>query len=209
MSHISSIPSYGNSSAGRARKVITRSGAIFRGKFPSRKNGRMVHHEGLIELDACYLFEMHPCILRYQEQPIKLKYPAGHRLRNYTPDFELTLRTGEMVLVEIKHSDILARKDVQEKYNNITSHLKNEGIDYVILTEEIIRLEPRLTTLKKACAALTFPGPTDDFICTAISPLDVNKFRTISELDGDLRNRGLTTADLLANGYLILDLGKV
>lgn len=206
MSHASPMPIYGNSSAGRARTVITRSGAIFRGKFPSRKNGRMIHHEGLIELDACYLFEMHPLVLRYREQPLKLKYPGGHRLRNYTPDFELTLRTGEIVLVEIKHSEILARKDVREKYDNIAAHLGSEGIDYAIITEEIIRLEPRLTTMKKASAVLTFPPPTDDFICTVISPLLANDSPTILELDDYLKHRGLTAADLLANGYLICDL---
>lgn len=206
MSRTHSKPIYGNASTGRARKVITRSGAIFRGKFPSRKNGRMVHHEGLIELDACYLFEMHPLILKYQEQPTTLKYPGGHRLRDYTPDFQLTLRTGEVVLVEIKHSEILARKEVREKYDNIAAHLKSEETGYVIITEDIIRLEPRLTTMKKAFAALTYPRPTDDFICTAISPLLVNEFTTISELDDELKNRGLTTADLLANGYLTYDL---
>lgn len=53
----------------RARKVISPSGGIVRGKFPSRKNGRMIHHEGLLELDAIYLFETSPEIARYREQP--------------------------------------------------------------------------------------------------------------------------------------------
>lgn len=206
MNHGGSMPIYGDPSAGRVRRVITRSGAIFRGKFPSRKNGRMIHHEGLIERDACYLFEMHPLILRYQEQPLKLEYPGGHRLRNYTPDFELTLRTGEKVLIEIKHSEILARNEVREKYDNIGAHLSSEGIEYVIITEEVIRIEPRLTSMKRASAVLTFPSPTDDFICAAISPLIANDRPTISELDDYLKHQGLTAADLLAKGYLICDL---
>jgi hypothetical protein len=41
----------------RARNVITPLGSIVRGKFPSRKNGRMVHNEGLLELEAIYLFD--------------------------------------------------------------------------------------------------------------------------------------------------------
>ena len=45
----------------RAREVISPSGGIVRGKFPSRKNGRMVHHEGLLELDAIYF--LNPCSL--------------------------------------------------------------------------------------------------------------------------------------------------
>ena len=42
----------------RAREVISPSGGIMRSKFPSRKNKRMVHCEGLLELDAAYLFEV-------------------------------------------------------------------------------------------------------------------------------------------------------
>lgn len=36
----------------RAREILRPTGGIVRGKFPSRKNGRMVQHEGLLELDA-------------------------------------------------------------------------------------------------------------------------------------------------------------
>ena len=86
----------------RSREVVRPTGGIVRGKFPSRKNGRMVHHEGLLELDAIYLFEASPQIVRYREQPVTIKYPDGARLRRYTPDFELVLTTGEVVLIEVK-----------------------------------------------------------------------------------------------------------
>lgn len=42
----------------RSREVISPSGGIMRSKFPSRKNGRLVHCEGLLELDAAHLFEL-------------------------------------------------------------------------------------------------------------------------------------------------------
>ena len=73
----------------RARTVVRPSGGIVRGKFPSRKNGRMVHYEGLLELDAIYLFETSLRIVRYREQPHTYLYPDGEKLRRYTPDFEL------------------------------------------------------------------------------------------------------------------------
>jgi hypothetical protein len=65
----------------RARNIISPSGGIVRGKFPSRKNGRIIHHEGLLELDAIYLFEASPQIVRYREQPQKIYYPDAARLR--------------------------------------------------------------------------------------------------------------------------------
>ncbi|WP_230369777.1 Tn7 transposase TnsA N-terminal domain-containing protein [Paludibacterium denitrificans] len=99
----------------RAREVVRPTGTIVRGKFPSRKNGRMVDHEGLLELDAIYLFECSPEIVRYREQPLTLTYPDGHRLRRYTPDFELVLRSGEIILVEIKPTRSLVNDEVQHK----------------------------------------------------------------------------------------------
>jgi len=54
----------------------------------------MVHHEGLLELDAIYLFETSPRVVRYREQPPTIHYADGAKLRRYTPDFELLLVTG-------------------------------------------------------------------------------------------------------------------
>ena len=50
----------------RSREVISPSGGIMRCKFPSRKNARLVHCEGLLELDAAYAFELHPGIAHHQ-----------------------------------------------------------------------------------------------------------------------------------------------
>lgn len=192
----------------RARKVITRSGTIVRGKFPSRKNGRMVHHEGLLELDACYFFELAPSVVEYREQPRKMDYPDGTRVRSYTPDFLLTLRSGEELVIEIKHSEVLARPDVEDKYNKIASHLQRQGTAYVIITERLLRDQPRLRNLKKMCGALTFPRPSDALIANVISPLLKKSPLTISNLERYLEPRGLQAADLLASGYLHLDLNK-
>jgi hypothetical protein len=86
----------------RAREVISPSGGIMRGKFPSRKNGRMVHHEGLLELDAIYLLEASPLVTGYREQPTTITYPDGDRVRRYTPDLEVTLDGGASVWIEVK-----------------------------------------------------------------------------------------------------------
>lgn len=71
------------------RTILRHTGGIVGSKFPSRKTGRMVHHEGLLELDAIYHFENSPLISAYTEQPETIQYPDDNRLRRYTPDFEL------------------------------------------------------------------------------------------------------------------------
>jgi hypothetical protein len=67
---------YGNDHQ-RSREVIRHTGNIVRVKFVSRKNGRMVHNEGLLELDASYLFEMSPWIVRYGERLCKNASPCA------------------------------------------------------------------------------------------------------------------------------------
>lgn len=132
----------------RARTIVRPTGGIVRGKFPSRKNGRMVHHEGLLELDAIYLFEASPLIARYREQPPKIRYADGDRLRRYTPDFELVLATGGVVLVEIKPELRLRAEDVRHSLDRINEHMERNSVSFAVLTDQVIRCEPRLANLK-------------------------------------------------------------
>lgn len=132
----------------RSREVVRPTGGIMRGKFPSRKNGRMVHHEGMLELDAIYLFEASPQIVRYREQPSTIRYPDGEKLRRYTPDFELLLTTGELVLVEIKPKRSLQDDEVRHKLDCVAAYLKRCSQTFVVLTDDIIRQEPNLSNLR-------------------------------------------------------------
>lgn len=143
----------------RARTIVRPTGGIVRGKFPSRKNGRMIHHEGLLELDAIYLFETSPLIVRFREQPITIQYPDGKRLRRYTPDFELVLATGEILLVEIKPARRLASTDIRRTFDCIEEHMQRSSIRFAILTDLVLREEPRLRNLKWIyhCAARVPP----------------------------------------------------
>lgn len=132
----------------RAREVISTSGGIMRSKFPSRKNGRLVHCEGLLELDAAYLFEANPRIAQFREQPITITYPDGARIRRYTPDFELDLTDGQKIWVEIKPLSSLAHADVQHKLARVAEHFARIGQPFVILNDALLRQEPRRTNLQ-------------------------------------------------------------
>jgi hypothetical protein len=133
----------------RARRIVRPTGGIVRGKFPSRKNGRMVHHEGLLERDAIYLFEASPQIIRYREQPRTMHFPDGPRLRKYTPDFELELIGGELITVEVKPSRSLQNNEVLHKFEALTDYMHRSSVPFVILTEASIRIEPRLSSLRQ------------------------------------------------------------
>lgn len=168
----------------RSREIISPSGGIVRGKFPSRKTGRMVHHEGLLELDAIYLFETSPLVASYREQPLKLAYPDGHRLRRYTPDFELTLSSGEIVLIEVKPSRSLQNPEVRHKLTCVAQHLQRSGQAFVILEEDRLRKAPLQANLRWIYHAAPRRLPTFEACRAARDQLLVQfplTFRTASE----------------------------
>lgn len=145
----------------RSREVVRRTvNGIMKGKTRSLKNGRMVHHEGMLEGDAIYLFETSSRIARYREQPDRIYYPDGAKLRRYTPDFELVLATGQNVLVEVKPNYFYQKEEVQHKLGRIAEHLARSGQQFVVLTEDTLRQEPRLDNLRWVYHQLPRVSPT-------------------------------------------------
>lgn len=132
----------------RSREVIHSTGGIMRGKFPSRKTGRLVHYEGLLERDAIYLFETSPLIESYAEQPERIHFPDGNKLRRYTPDFVLDLHDGRRVLVEIKPTRSLQRPEVHHKLDCVATELVRAGQAFLVLSEADLRQQPQLDNLK-------------------------------------------------------------
>jgi hypothetical protein len=189
----------------RARKVITPSGGIVRGKFPSRKNGRMVHHEGLLELDAIYLFETSFRIQRYREQPATYHYPDGARLRRYTPDFELVLNTGELVIIEVKPLASIEHEDVRHKLDCISSYMRNSGIVFMVLTNEVIRQEPRLSNLRWIYHQSPRITPTPEALINALNQQSQYFPTTLSHANNLLETATFNAYSLILSGYLTCD----
>ena len=99
-----------------ARKPLTRSQRGFRMKYPSLKLGRMVACESLLEGDLVILLEFSPGVLSYQEQPARIEYWDGERMREYFPDFEVCLSDGTQAHLEVKSSGRLAKPKIAAKY---------------------------------------------------------------------------------------------
>lgn len=189
----------------RARKVITPSGGIVRGKFPSRKNGRMVHHEGLLELDAIYLFETASRIKRYREQPATYHYPDGAKLRRYTPDFELVLNTGEVVIIEVKPLVSLEHEDVRHKIECISNYMRNSGIAFLVLTDGVIRQEPRLSNLRTIYHQSPRITPTLDAIKIALTQQSQYFPTSLRHANNLLEKTNFNAYSLILSGDLTFD----
>ena len=142
----------------RVRKVVNRSGKKFRGKFPSKKVGRMIQWESLLERDAILWFEYHPSVAMYAEQPrVLLYYDKAGQQHKYVPDFRIELRNGTTVEVEVKPFTKLADRDVAAKLACIALQYQQMGANYRILTEREIRAQPRFsvfTALHRAATQL-------------------------------------------------------
>lgn len=127
----------------RARKVITRSGRKIRGKFPSRKLGKQVHWESPLERDAIAMFEVHPCVLSYQEQPMEETYYDGKgQPHKCYPDFRVRSLGGQEILVEVKRNADLRRRSVLGKLELIALHFEQKGLPYRVITETEIHRQP-------------------------------------------------------------------
>lgn len=133
----------------KVRKVVTPSGRGVRGYFPSRKMGRMVAWESLLERDAILLLEYSPAVIRYAEQPTRVNFLHDGKIRSYIPDFQAEIYNIGYIYVEVKPSaKLVAGSKIANRLDSITSHYRGTGIAFRVLTEKEVRRQPRLKNLQ-------------------------------------------------------------
>ncbi|WP_343742424.1 TnsA endonuclease N-terminal domain-containing protein [Herbaspirillum huttiense] len=108
----------------------------------------MIHWESQLERDAVILFEFSKGVISYREQPLTTYYALDGMIRRYTPDFEITLFTGEVVLIEVKPSEKLLDPKERTRLRRIAEHFAETGSAYRILTEIELRTGDLLANLQ-------------------------------------------------------------
>lgn len=141
----------------QSRKVVTRSGRKFRGYFPSRKLNRMVEWESLLERDAILYFEFSPGIINYQEQPEVIFFDQGGEMHRYHPDFAITLKDGRVIYIEVKPWRCFDDPELVERFGAIKGHYAKQDKQFRILTDRLLRKEPKLSNLKMLASVVQFP----------------------------------------------------
>lgn len=131
------------------RRVVAPTGGIVRGKIPSYKMGCMVAYESLLEKDAILLFEFSPGVIGIREQPMKITYELAGKLRWYTPDFEISLANGNTVVIEVKPASKLTKPENAVRFRHLKRIMAEQGHDFLILTDDIIRRPLLLSNLKR------------------------------------------------------------
>ena len=121
------------------------------GFFPSKKIGRPVAFESLLERDYIFLIEFDNDVTYYQEQPLSIQYFYSGKKYKYTPDFKI-IRKSASQLIEIKPKDKLEKILCDEKakrkfYAGHQFCVANE-YEFKIVTDEEIRSGFLLNNIK-------------------------------------------------------------
>jgi len=127
----------------RSRKVVSRSNARSAGKYPSWKMGRMMHWESNNELNAFWLLDSDPKVIRFSEQPCQIVYVMDGLERIHYPNILVTTAGGKQ-LWEVKPRSNAADPDILARAAFLSCVLPRWGYEYrTVLAEDLAR-QPRL-----------------------------------------------------------------
>jgi len=117
--------------------------------FPSLKMGKQVWADSPLEEDYLHLLDPDGEVTFFKEQPLKIYYTlAGKsRMYSYTPDF-LVRRGDKVQIVEVKPIAKVYDAKNQLLFRIATRACREKGYEFIVVTDEFIRLQPRLDNLK-------------------------------------------------------------
>jgi TnsA endonuclease N terminal len=129
------------------RKITNKGTKKCIGKFPSRKAGRNVWYESTIERDFIYLLEFDWDVVRYKEQPFRVKYIYEGERCTYVPDF-FVQRRNKFQIVENKPEEKANTEANKRRYRILKAIFLELGYEFLIATEKQIRIKPLLANVK-------------------------------------------------------------
>jgi len=193
----------------RARK-ITNTGTLKNiGKFPSLKNKSTIWFESLLERDFLYLIEFDKNVVKYREQPFKVKYLLDGKQRYYTPDFFIE-RHNENQVIEVKPQSKVEKEDFIAFSNQMKTFFAKEGFEYHVITDLTIRLQPKLRNIKLLWYYARLPITTKHqiLIHSLFSNLSSITFSEICSFFCQAKEQKELVYALLFHGYLLVDIKK-
>lgn len=132
----------------RMREVVRRSNYRATGKFPSRKNGRMMHWESPYELAAFLILEVSSHVRSYQEQPAEIRFLSDSGRQTHFPDILVGLISGNQVFVEVKPTSMANDYALSSRTQRLKSLLSPRGYRYVMVLPEQLESEAYLENAK-------------------------------------------------------------
>lgn len=128
-----------------SRNVVTGSRDNFTGYFPSRKNGRLIQYESLLEQRMVRLMEADKHIVEYTDQPKAKEWRDGsYRTRCSTFDFEYVADDGTVTIVEVKPWSRVQKKGLLEEFAFARFELGKQGYNFELWTDRELNAGARL-----------------------------------------------------------------
>ncbi|MDD2356452.1 MAG: Tn7 transposase TnsA N-terminal domain-containing protein [Thiovulaceae bacterium] len=110
------------------------------GYFASNKNKAQIAFESTLERDFYMLLEFDNNVIKFEEQPMRIKYEHTNKKRKYTPDTLVTYKDGTQKLYEVKYLDeFKSDPKLQYKIDILKEHiLKEYSIEFDVFTDDMI-----------------------------------------------------------------------
>lgn len=192
-----------------ARRVVRPTGRHFQGYFPSQKMGRMVAYDSLLERDALFHFEFSPWVVSFREQPERIIYYIDGEPNECFPDFEVVTTDGVVIHIEVKPKAKIRKQKYKAKYDAIAEHYARNNRIFRILTEDEIRVQPRLNNLKKLKYHNRKDGCTTKQQESWCQTVRDAKALTVQQAQEALGGNLKKVYRLIAGGYLICDMNTL
>lgn len=132
-----------------ARKIHNRNGVSkIVGLFSSKKMSMQIPWESQLERDFCHLLEFDKKIKFFFSQPKTFLFNYDGNKIQYTPDFYVQYFDGFHEYIEIKFVESLMKPKTVSKLNLLIKYFKLNDINFRIITDDVVRLQPRLNNIK-------------------------------------------------------------
>jgi hypothetical protein len=142
------------------------------------------------ERDYIYLLEFDSDVIRYKEQPFRVKYIYESRRCTYVPDF-FVQRMNKFQVVENKPDDKANTQANKIRYRILKAIFRALGYEFIVATDARIRIEPLLENVKIFWRYSRAPvHPHQQVRCQEY--LSVRREASIQELADALAPHGVT-----------------
>jgi len=152
------------------------------GFFPSKKNGRSMAFESILEKNLFLSLEFDNSVESYLEQPIKISYQNLNRNTSYHPDCLVHYHNKKSKLIEVKYTTDLKEKEdeYKVKFDQAKEYALKNGIDFGLFTEKDV--EGQTLSNMSFLYAFAFTEVNEDRIKLIASALSQGNETNINDL---------------------------
>ena len=195
--------------ATRARTITNAGSNKVIGKFPSVKMNEVIWWESQLERDYIYWLEIDPDVISYKSQPFFINYRSEGKKRKYTPDFWVKRPDKEQV-IEVKPAQKITSQKNTALWRKIIPLCEEKGWEFVVVTDEMIRIQPQLDNIKLLYKYARIPLSFQNYLDCKLYFLE-KEIIDLKQAAFDLAPKGISYLHLyklLYAGWLETDLSQ-